>query len=704
MRYLLLTVVAVWWSTAARSAEESAIVQWAEVSSENCTVQFLGRDGQLSAEWGLTAGKRLPAGMPVVGVVDGKAWTAADLQLVSLEEDLIARPATPMVAVLRHRTVPIEFRVRCIARGKTGVITCDVEIINHSDKTVELTGLASFASPIGTGTLHSMQIKNGVEWNLVTDKLSDKPLELGNDDLGRSSATMSPWWALYEPSINATLVAELEYSGNWTAQFTPTDQGFECRYGMTFDNGGPLRLAPGASFTLPTVAIAIHPGDNLDGPARAQHRYQRQFVIPKRPEGVPLLVQFNTWYSHNQHIDHQLISDMIPRAAAIGCEAFVIDAGWYTTASGKGKNWKAMSGDWAIDRKKFPEGLRPIIDQTHAAGMKFGLWLEPEPVGLQTETAKQHPEWYLSYKGKLVVVQDRLHLDYAQPEVRAHMHAVVDRLMQEGTIDWVKLDYNTSIGGKFDITSKSIGNTRLHDHLRGYYQWLRELREKYPNLVVENCSSGALRWDTGILGQTHTSWISDTVNPRYAPQMVWGSLLQSPCEVCNHWMAGDTPQGKRYATGGALGNDDPGWWQFMHLVAMNGQYGVSARLDQWPDEAVKLAAREVSRYKQLRDIMDGADVYHLTPQPAQSDSPTDWFAIEYLQPSTDHGVVMAYRLEQSPATKSFPLRGLTPGATYKVTIGDFDPKELSAEQLEQGLEVELEQEWRGVAIRLEKKG
>ena len=110
----------------------------------------------------------------------------------------------------------------------------------------------------------------------------------------------------------------------------------------------------------------------------------------------------------------------IPRAAAIGCEAFVIDAGWYTTTSGKGRNWKSMSGDWAIDRTKFPQGLKPIIDQVHDAGMKFGLWLEPEPVGLETETAKIHPEWYLSHNGKPIVVQDRLHLDFAQPEVREH--------------------------------------------------------------------------------------------------------------------------------------------------------------------------------------------------------------------------------------------------------------------------------------------
>ena len=60
---------------------------------------------------------------------------------------------------------------------------------------------------------------------------------------------------------------------------------------------------------------------------------------------------------------------------------------------------------------------------------------------------------------------------------------------------------------------------RLYDHVIAYYRWLDELRATHPQLVVENCSSGALRFDSGILAHTHTTWISDVVGPKQSLQL-----------------------------------------------------------------------------------------------------------------------------------------------------------------------------------------
>src|SRR5690606_26550237 len=119
--------------------------------------------------------------------------------------------------------------------------------------------------------------------------------------------------------------------------------------------------------------------------------------------------------------------------------------------------WKLRSGDWRVDREKFPSGLKPIIQAANAHGMKFGIWIEPELISTSTEMFQKHPDWCLTKDGQPVVVDGRGHLDFAIPEVRAYMMGVVDQLQENGTIDWVKLDYNIEIGGSFDTLQEQVG-------------------------------------------------------------------------------------------------------------------------------------------------------------------------------------------------------------------------------------------------------
>src|SRR4029450_2909466 len=63
------------------------------------------------------------------------------------------------------------------------------------------------------------------------------------------------------------------------------------------------------------------------------------------------------------------------RRERVGVEAWWMDAGWYPSTSG----W-SQTGTWKVDRQRFPNGLRPISDHAHSAGMQTVLWFEPERV------------------------------------------------------------------------------------------------------------------------------------------------------------------------------------------------------------------------------------------------------------------------------------------------------------------------------------
>ncbi len=191
---------------------------------------------------------------------------------------------------------------------------------------------------------------------------------------------------------------------------------------------------------------------------------------------------------------------------------------------------------------------------------------------------KQHPDWFLQLNGGPKMEGVRAMLNFAKPEVRAWTHSVVDRLVRDYQLGWIKIDYNVDIGDRFDPTAISDRTgTALADHVVNYYRWLDEVRAKHPDLVVENCSSGALRFDLGVMAHTHTNWVSDVVAPLPSLQLAYGCTLQFSPEVCNHWAVGEG-EGDRAVIDN---NAPPGWWDFLFRVPMNGQFGISSRVAAW---------------------------------------------------------------------------------------------------------------------------
>jgi len=491
-------------------------------------------------------------------------------------------------------------------------------------------------------------------------------------------------------------LAQLAYSGNWQMSFERTPSGgaleaedLAVNLGMRFDANGPLVLPPTGSFTTPLVAFTASAGD-LDETANQLHRFQHDFAFARTPANQPPLVQFNSWYPFpgpGTVADMKRCADV---AAALGADVFVLDASWF---SDDAKTWWANVGDWQPKSSFLPNGLKELSEDVHGKGLKFGLWVEIEAAGLRSKVAQEHPDWFFALDGKPYDM-GRYHLNFAKPEVRAWARAHLDRLIRNYGLDWVKFDYNTEFGERLDQPASGRQGTVLHDHLAGYYQWLDDLRRAYPDLVIENCASGGMRFDLGIMAHTHTTWLSDVVDPKASVQLGYGCTVEFTPEVCNHWMVGDTENG-------AVDVSKPvGWWDFMLRVPMNGQYGISSRVFDWSPEFKERAKENVALYKHLREVIAGADVYHLTPPP-DHDRPTGWTALQYVAPARDRSVVMAYRLEKGEPKISLKLRGLDPARRYRI-LENSVPRGLrtGAQLAQDGLPVELAPEWRAVAFEL----
>jgi alpha-galactosidase len=416
-------------------------------------------------------------------------------------------------------------------------------------------------------------------------------------------------------------------------------------------------------------------------------------VVPRTKTNDPLLVQFNSWYPFPGNMRVEDMKRCADVAARLGAEVFVLDAGWFSS-----KSWSRELGDWTYNPGEFPHGIQELSQYVQSKGMKFGIWVEIENLGVDSAMFRAHPDWCLTYDGRPLLVSNRYHLNFAKPAVRQWARSVIDQLVRDCGIEWLKIDYNIDIGERFDPPqlAERPGHV-LFDHLANYYRWLDELRGAYPQLVIENCSSGGARFDLGIMAHTHTTWLSDEVHPLRSVQLGYGCTVEFIPEVCNHWMVGDQQNGTV-----SLSNPS-GWWDFMFRVPMNGQFGISSRVFTWNADLVKNATANVALYKRLRQVIMGADVYHLTVQPS-TDDPRDWCALQYVSPDRKSSVLFAYRLENGAATRVFKLRGLDPSRTYRVLVDEKNAADATGEALSlSGLLVHLDSEWRAAVIELRER-
>ncbi len=623
----------------------------------------------------------------VRGMVEGRRFTAADLELKS------HRVADEELDLLyRLRGAPLEIGARYATAGDTGVVTHELTVTNRGTGPVRVQSLPSLVWALADGDYELTYLHGGWtrERQVHTERVASGTRQITARE-GRSSHGHAAWFALHNLHSGVFYACQLAYSGNWQLSVERNADGTRFRpgylkveLGMQFDNAGPLRLPPGESFRLPSVACTASAGD-LDDAANQLHRYQRRFVIPDASVNRPPLVQFNSWYPTGGKMDAAQLKEVADVAAAIGTEVFVVDAGWYSR-----RDWERELGDYVADKVAFADGLGGLAKYVRGKGMKFGLWTEIENVGIDSRLFKEHPDWLLRRNGLPIENLHRCQLNFAKPEVRAWARTVIDRLMRECAPDWLKIDYNIDVGEEFDGGNGDV----LYRHVMGYYKWLDEVRAGYPKLVIENCASGGLRFDLGMLAHTHTTWLSDEVLPQPSLQLGYGCTLEFAQEACNHWMVGDTHTGQ-------IRSAEPEWLDFLFRVPMNGPFGVSSRVFEWTPAMRARAAENIALYKHLRPVLMGSDVYHLTPPP-DHDRPTGWMALQYVTPDAVRSVVMAYRLGSSQPTEKLRLRGLAPEREYRVLqggrpVGTRTGRALASE----GLPVTLGSDWRAEVLELE---
>ena len=372
------------------------------------------------------------------------------------------------------------------------------------------------------------------------------------------------------------------------------------------NDGWYITLNPGESYETCEAMIDLVDG-GFEEAAQALVKYGRSISKAAFPGGVMPLC-FNDymnciWALPNEEKCRALIN----AAKDAGCEYYVIDAGWF----GKQPDWGTYLGDWNINDEIFGEGgLQGIFKLIQDSGMKPGIWLEIESINLGSYYAKAHPDHLLRRHGK--VIGGRVgFLDYRIKDVRDRIEGVFDKLYAMG-VRFIKNDYNQTVGVGIDGGDGSLSPAaELEKMTREFRDFIDKIRQKYPDLIIENCGSGAMRSDMGTLSRFHLQSVSDQEDYFRLPSIVAGLEAIIPPERCGIWAypypsrIDDRMTFERGADFTAKFAD--GFNTTYNMVSgLMGLLYLSGRIDKADDQGKKLIREACDIYKKNRSIVQGA--------------------------------------------------------------------------------------------------
>ena len=376
----------------------------------------------------------------------------------------------------------------------------------------------------------------------------------------------------------------------------------------------------------------------MNGCAVAFQRYLRGPGLDG-PRRTPRPVHYNCWEAIYFNHSLPVLKDIADRAARLGTERFVLDDGWF----GRRDDDTTSLGDWDIDPRKWPDGLGPLIEHVTSLGMVFGLWVEPEMVSPDSNLYRAHPDWILGRHDQPLGRQ-QLVLDLGRPEVQDHLFQVIDTLLSNHDIDYLKWDHNR------------MPPMASQKATAGVYALLDRLNAAHPAVEIESCASGGGRIDAEILRYCGRVWMSDSNDALERLRIQHDAAQFLPAAITGSHVG---PR-KCHTSGRVLPTAFRAW------VAAQRHFGFELDPRGLDDAEMATLARVTQWWKANRDWMMQADIHLLDA------IDKDVTAELQLSQTGDRFVVFAGQSGVSNQALPRPLRlaGLDPTARYDLRLAN----------------------------------
>ncbi len=606
---------------------------------------------------GLDVGPASTQGVAVL-IVDGQRYEAGQLVLDNVDE-----ASNAVVCRWRVGGTGVRLTTRWVGDPATAVVNRSDTLTNAGDTPVIVSRcLARLALPPGRYECYTQLSRwcheNQGDWQRLHTGLRLSHLS------GRTTEGATPYLAIRAAGTATGLACHLLPCGNWTLRVAPVADGGDLPFAVVelglADENLHRRLDPGQSLALPTLLFQTLPEGEAHLAAPALHRWLLTHAFRAAKPTAPVV--FNSWFDQFEILDVPRLRRQLAAAREVGCEVFAIDAGWYGAG---GPDWGAQTGDWREKTEAaFGGRMGEFADEVRAAGLGFGLWMEPERFGPQAPIRAAHPEWF-------VTVGSNARLDLTQPSARAWVRAEIGRLVETYQLAWMKIDFNFALDA--DASGAELG-----DYMALWYGVLDEVRATYPSTFFEGCSSGAMRADLETLQHVDGHFLSDSVNPTDMLRITQGAWLRLPPGRLTRWTvvraaAQAAPEYRRTVAespplvlvpGGAVWNPvESTSLELALLAAVPGMLGFSGDLAGLPPQYRARMAAAVAFFKAWRPFITRG-VGHLLTPPLPLEAREGWIGLQLQDLTGDRNLVFVYRLGAAGTLSVLPLRGLAPAQTY----------------------------------------
>lgn len=535
----------------------------------------------------------------------------------------------------------------------SGVLSAQARITNRGERTFRLQQAASLCLPLPSWATQVLGFTG--DWSREGQPLRAE-LDIGawsqTNRTGRTGfggATFVAIEANASDDAGRAIAVHLAWSGNHRLCVETLPDGQRVAMAGTHLAPGELDLAAGDVYETP-VAYAGFSDLGFNGISDAFHPFVRRQILPAAAVAVRR-VHFNSWEAAYFDFDEASLIELARAAAGLGVERFVLDDGWF---AGRRDDTSSL-GDWRVDPDRFADGLTPLINEVHALGMDFGLWVEPEMVSADSNLYRTHPDWCVHAPGAArPTMRNQLWLDMAREEVRDHIHGQLDALLSTNAIAYLKWDCN-----RFLYPAASGGAPAATRIVRGTYALMDRLKASHPTVEIESCASGGARMDFEILKRASRVWPSDTTDAieRLRIQR-WAGLVLPPEVIGAH--VGPRPNP-------ITGRDLP--MALRARVAMFGHMGVESDPRMLGEEDRQILAAHIELYKRHRKLIHtGRHLRWRTDDGAEA-----WISVS---PSADEALLLACRSEVARYAESAPVRigGLDRASRYRVRLCPPWPK------------------------------
>ena len=428
---------------------------------------------------------------------------------------------------LRDNRYPVDVTLNYVSYSKENVIKTWSEIKHSEKKPVTLFNYATTMLYFNEPAYYLTEFSS--DWAKEAG-MSSQQLQFGKKVIETKLGSRAAMHT--HPFFEVGLDGEVkEQSGRvlmgtlgWTGNF---------RFAFEVDNVGNLRVLPGINnaasnyelkagetFTTPEFIFTLSDKGASQGSRNLQEWARNYSLKDGRGSRLTLL---NNWENTGFNFNEKSLAGLMKEAKDLGVDMFLLDDGWFGNKYPR-KDDHAGLGDWEPTHDKLPGGVKALVESAKEAGVKFGIWIEPEMVNPKSELYEQHPDWAIEQPNReTYYYRNQLVLDMSNPKVQDHVYNVVDKILTDNPeVAYFKWDCNSPITNIYSPYCKGRQGRLYIDHVRGIYNVLERIKAKYPDVPMMLCSGGGARCDYEALKYFTEFWCSDNTDPVERVYIQWG--------------------------------------------------------------------------------------------------------------------------------------------------------------------------------------